>query len=82
METLIANVNRLRRREGKRPCTRVQEGMIRQQVLMRAELGRFTLFPEALAATRRKEGVFEPGSVAHTSRTGTPTIKIIEERVE
>lgn len=57
-EELIANVNALRKREGKRVLNKRQVAMIHEQVIMRARLGRFTLFPEVLEeriARRTKE---------------------------
>lgn len=59
-ETLIKNINALRKREGKRVLNQTQVAMIHEQVIMRAHLGRFTLFPEALEeqiARKTKEAI-------------------------
>jgi len=53
-DELIRNVNSLRRREGKNPLTKKQIRMIEEQVSMRADLGRFTLFPDDLRAELEK----------------------------
>lgn len=46
LPVLIANVNALRKTERKRPLTKRQEAMIKEQVAMRKKHGEFTLFPE------------------------------------
>jgi len=54
-DVLIRNINILRSREGKRPLTKAQISMIEEQVAMRVELGRFTLFPDDLRAELERE---------------------------
>jgi len=54
-DVLIRNINILRSREGKRPLTKAQITMIEEQVAMRADLGRFTLFPDDLRADLERE---------------------------
>jgi len=54
-DVLIRNINILRSREGKRPLTKAQIAMIEEQVAMRADLGRFTLFPDDLRADLERE---------------------------